>query len=143
MDSILKAKFQPVVHCFLSRGIWFFLIIFLIPEMVIGQCPDHAVTEPGQYGETEIREIFVFDEMNAEWDVSESKINIYNESSGSYLILESDQFPSVGLKENIEFNKTGNRIILSGVSPELDLSSCLLIILNKNCPVKKIEIKYR
>jgi hypothetical protein len=114
-----------------------------LPAPVLGQCPDNAVTENLRQSETGTKEIYVYDSFNSGIDISGFEINIFNESTGSYVVKESNNFPSIGSYNNIELSKVGNRILLNNIPEELDLSRCIVIIIGGDCPIKKIAITNR
>jgi len=111
--------------------------------MTLAQCPEKVVFEDRGLDNSSLKEIYIYDSFDTGIDISDFEINIYNESTGNYIIIESSNFPSVGINNDIELNKAGNRIQILNTPAEVNLLNCVVIFIGEECPVKKIEITNR
>ena len=119
------------------------LFFILLPSEGFSQCPEKVLVENSGSGDSDIQEIYVYDSFDTSIDVSEFEINIFNEDKGNYLIVESSNFPSIGVNNDIRINKEGNRIQLSNIPDNIDLLRCIVIFIGDECPVQKITITNR
>ena len=138
---MIYAKVPPVVRkCSMIISI---LLIFLTlsNQAMFAQCPEGVHHDGIGSENSEMEVLIVLDANNSSIDISDFEINIYSEITANYLITESQIFPNIGLNENIEISKSGNKIIVSGLDEGINLKNCLIVFVGKDCPLKKIQIK--
>jgi hypothetical protein len=116
------------------------LLFILLPSLTFAQCPEKVVAEERELDNSGLKEVYVYDSFDTGIDISDFEINIFNELTGNYIIIESSNFPSVGINNDIEINKEGNRIQILNAPVEINLLNCVVIFIGDECPVKKIEI---
>ena len=138
MGSILKEKIQLVMRRFKSIVV-LSLMFVIFSWHAFSQCPEKVVFENGSIV-SDLNELTVFDSFNSNVNISGFEINIFDNSTGSFLITESSNFPSIGTDNGIEINKSGNRVQLGNVPENLNLLSCIVIFVGEGCPAKKISI---
>ena len=143
MDGILEEKLQLVMRRINSLVLLSLLIFALLPFEGFSQCPEKVIVENIGPGDSDLRELFVYDSFDTSIDVSDFEINIFSEEEGNYLIIESSNFPSVGVNNDIQINKEGNRIQLNNIPGNVDLLRCIVIFIGDECPVQKITITNR
>ena len=143
MDSILEEKLQLVMRRINSLVLLSLLFFIFLPIEGFSQCPEKAIVENSGSGDSDIQEVYVYDSFDTSIDISEFEINIFNEDKGNYLIVESSNFPSIGVSNDIRINKEGNRIQLSNIPDTIDLLRCIVIFIGDECPVQKITITNR
>ena len=142
MDSILLEKIQLVMPRF-NVSVLLSLLFILLPWLTFAQCPEKVVAEEQELDNSGLKEVYVYDSFDTGIDISDFEINIFNELTGNYIIIESSNFPSVGINNDIELNKEGNRIQILNAPVEINLLNCVVIFIGDECPVKKIEITSR
>ena len=143
MGSILKVIFQLVVHRFNSKVLLSLMIIISLSTRVMAQCPEKVIFEEGNIINPDQKEVLVYDSFDTGINISNFEINIFNELTGNFVVVESSNFPRIGIDNNIGINKTGNRIRIANVPDDLNLLRCVIIFVGGNCPVKKITITNR
>jgi len=143
VGSILKVIFQLVVHRFNSKVLLSLMIIISLSTRVMAQCPEKVIFEEGNIINPDQKEVLVYDSFDTGINISNFEINIFNELTGNFVVVESSNFPRIGIDNNIGINKTGNRIRIANVPDDLNLLRCVIIFVGGNCPVKKITITNR
>jgi len=139
VGSILKVKIQLVMLRFKSI-VLLSLLFVIFSWQAFSQCPEKVVIENRATATSDLKELNVFDSFDSNVNISGFEINIFDNSTGSYLIAESSNFPSIGADSGITINKSGNRIQLRNVPEDLDLLRCLVIFIGEECPAEKIFI---
>ena len=139
MGSILEVKIQPVMRRIKSIVVLSLLFV-IFSWQAFSQCPEKVVLENGVFAASDVVELVVFDSFNSNINISGFEINIFNSSTGSYLISESSNFPSIGNASDVDINKSGNRIELRNIPEDIDLLKCIVIFIGEECPAKKVVI---
>ena len=142
MDSILGEKLQLVmrrINSFILLSL--FLFVFL-PSKGFSQCPEKVVMDNQVAGNSDFQVLLVLDSFDADVDISSFEVNVFNEDEGKYLIIESTNFPSIGINNDIQINKEGNRILLANIPDNVDLLRCIVILIGNECPIQKITISF-
>lgn len=139
MGSILKVKIQ-LAMLRLKSIVLLSLLFVIFSWQAFSQCPEKVVIENRATATSDMKELNVFDSFDSNVNISGFEINIFDNSTGSYLIAESSNFPSIGADSGVTINKSGNRIQLRNVPEDLDLLRCLVIFIGKECPAEKISI---
>jgi hypothetical protein len=142
VDSILEVKIQLGMRRFYFMVVLSLLVMILLPGYSLAQCPEIAIANTQSLDASEAKVIQVFDAFDSEIDVSDFKVNIFNEETGNYLIAESNNFPTFGT-DDIEYNKVGNKIQLLDIPVDVNLSKCVVIFMGAGCPVKKVAVTIR
>ncbi len=139
MGSIVKVKIQLVMLRFKSI-VLLSLLFVIFSWQAFSQCPEKVVIENRATATSDLKELNVFDSFDSNVNISGFEINIFDNSTGSYLIAESSNIPSIGADSGVTINKSGNRIQLRNVPEDLDLLRCLVIFIGEECPAEKISI---
>lgn len=139
MGSILEVKIQPVMRRIKSIVVLSLLFV-IFSWQAFSQCPEKVVLENRVFDASDVVELIVFDSFNSNINISGFEINIFNNSTGSYLITESSNFPSIGNASDVDINKSGNRIELRNIPEDIDLLKCIVIFIGEECPAKKVMI---
>jgi len=139
VGSILELNFQLVMRRFTSIVVLSLLFV-IFSWQAFSQCPEKVVIENGATAASDLKELNVFDSFDSNVNISGFEINIFDNSTGSFLITESSNFPSIGVNSDVDINKSGNRIQLRNIPEDLDLLRCVVIFIGEECPAKKITI---
>jgi len=139
VGSIVKVKIQLVMLRFKSI-VLLSLLFVIFSWQAFSQCPEKVVIENRATATSDLKELNVFDSFDSNVNISGFEINIFDNSTGSYLIAESSNIPSIGADSGVTINKSGNRIQLRNVPEDLDLLRCLVIFIGEECPAEKISI---
>ena len=143
MGSILKVILQLVVLRFNSKVSLFLMVIILLSARVMAQCPEKIIVGEGSLNDPAQKEVLVYDSFDSGINISNFEINIFNELTGNFVVVESSNFPRIGIENNIDISKTGNRIRITNVPGDLNLLRCVIIFVGGDCPVNKIVITDR
>lgn len=138
MGSILEVKIQPVMRRF-KLIVVLSLLFVIFSWQAFSQCPEKVVLE-NRAAASDLKELIVYDSFDSNVNISGFEINIFNSSTGSYLLTESSNFPSIGVTNDVDINKSGNRIQLRNIPEDIDLLRCIVIFIGEECPAKKILI---
>jgi hypothetical protein len=143
VDGIIEEKLQLVMRRIDSLILLSLLFIFFLPARGYSQCPEKVVIENQGPGNDNVQELFVYDSFDTGVDITDFEVNIFNEESGNYLVIESANFPSIGITNDIQMIKEGNRIQLVNFPDNADLLRCVVIFIGEECPVDKITVSTR
>jgi hypothetical protein len=143
VGSILKVILQLVMFRFNSKVSLFLMVIIPLSARVMAQCPEKIIVGEGSLNDTDQKEILVYDSFDSGINISNFEINIFNELTGNYVVVESSNFPRIGINNDIDINKTGHRIRITNVPGDLNLLRCVIIFVGGDCPIKKITITDR
>ena len=143
MGCILNVIFQLVMHRFIPKLILSLVCIISFSIQVMGQCPEKIIAIDGDLNDPTRKEVLVYDSFDSGINISDFEINIFNELSGNFIVVESSNFPRIGIDNEIEIIKTGNRIQINNVPEDLNLLRCVVIFIGGDCPAKKIAITNR
>ncbi len=139
MGSILKVKNQ-LVMCRFKSIVVLSLLFVIFSLQAFSQCPEKVVLENSNTATSDFRELNVFDSFNSNFNLSGFEINIFDINTGNYLFVESSNFPSIGITNNIEVSKSGNRILLRNMPENINLLNCMIIFIGEECPAGKVPI---
>jgi hypothetical protein len=139
VGSILEVKIQPVMRRF-KLIVVLSLLFVIFSWQAFSQCPEKVALENRTAAASDVKELIVYDSFDSNVNISGFEINIFNGSTGSYLITESSNFPSIAVTSDVVINKSGNRIQLRNIPEDIDLLRCIVIFIGEECPVKKILI---
>jgi hypothetical protein len=143
VDSTLEVKLQLVMHRINSLILLSLLFFILLPTKGFSQCPGKVIVENQGPADSGILDLYAYDSFDSGIDISDFEVNIFSEEEGKYLVIESTNFPSIGLNNDIQINKEGNRIQLANFPGNIDLLRCIVIFIGDDCPVQKITITNR
>lgn len=139
MGSILVVKFQLVMRRFKSFVVLSLLFV-IFSWRAFSQCPEKVILENRATAASDLKELDVFDSFNSNFNISGFEVNIFDSSTGNYLITESSNFPTIAASYDVDINKSGNRIQLRNFPEEIDLLRCVIIFIGGECPAKTISI---
>ena len=139
MGSILEVKIQLVMRRF--KSIVVLSLLFLIFSLqAFSQCPEKVVLANGITATSDLQEMIVFDSFESNVNISGFEINIFDSSTGNYLFIESSNFPTIGISNDVDVSKSGNRILLRNMPENINLLNCVIIFIGNECPAKKVSI---
>ncbi len=139
MGSILEVKFQ-LVMCRFKSIVVLSLLFVIFSLQAFSQCPEKIVLDIRNTASSDLKELNVLDSFESNVNISGFEINIFDNSTGEYLYLESSNFPSIGISNDIDVSKSGNRILLRNMPENINLLNCVIIFIGEECPVKKVSI---
>jgi hypothetical protein len=139
VGGILEVKFQ-LVMCRYKSIVVLSLLFVIFSLQAFSQCPEKVVLDNRITASSDLKQLNVLDSFESNVNISGFEINIFNNSTGNYLFLESSIFPSIGITNDIEVSKSGNRILLRNMPENINLLNCVIIFIGEECPAKKVSI---
>lgn len=139
MGSIFEVKFQ-LVMCRFKSIVVLSLLFVIFSLQAFSQCPEKVVLDNRIAASSDLKELNVLDSFESDVNISGFEINIFDNSTGNYLFLESSNFPSIGISNDIDVSKSGNRILLRNMPENINLLNCVIIFIGEECPAKKVSI---
>jgi hypothetical protein len=139
VGSILEVKFQ-LVMCRFKSIVVLSLLFVIFSLQAFSQCPEKVVLDIRNTASSDLKELNVLDSFESNVNISGFEINIFDNSTGKYLYLESSNFPSIGISNDIDVSKSGNRILLRNIPENINLLNCVIIFIGEECPAKKVSI---
>lgn len=139
MGSILEVKIQLVMRRF--KSIVVLSLLFVIFSLqAFSQCPEKVVLDNRTTATSDLRELNVLDSFESNVNISGFEINIFDKSTGNYLFVESSNFPTIGISNEVNVSKSGSRILLRDMPENINLLGCVIVFIGENCPAKKVSI---
>jgi hypothetical protein len=116
------------------------LLFVIFSLRAFSQCPEKVILDNRTTATSDLRELIVLDSFESNVNISGFEINIFDNSTGNYLFVESINFPTIGINNDVDVSKSGSRILLRGLPENINLLSCVIIFIGNECPAKKVSI---
>ena len=116
------------------------LLFVIFSLQAFSQCPEKVVLDNNITTSSDLRELYVLDSFESNVNISGFEINIFDSSTGNYLFIESNNFPTIGIDYDIGVSKSGNRIVLRNMPENINLLNCVIIFISEECPASQVSI---